>query len=69
MLLTVSTFLGKIQLMDFAKKQGLKGLTAQVLKTNKPMMKVFEKSHCPPTHKRLENGLYKVIIEFNELAA
>ena len=31
-------------LVHFAKRQGLSGLTAEVLKDNEPMMRVFEKT-------------------------
>ena len=59
----IATYLYEL-LAGFAKEQGLKGLTAQVLETNRPMMKVFEKSQWPPTQTRLENGLYKLIVSF-----
>jgi acyl-CoA hydrolase len=44
-----------------AKKSRLKGLRAQVLQTNKPMMKVFEKGPLP-LKTRLEDGVYHLTI-------
>jgi GNAT superfamily N-acetyltransferase len=51
-------------LIRLAKERGLKGFTAQVLQTNKGMMKVFEKGHLPITA-RLKDGLYRLEIPFD----
>lgn len=54
-------------LIRLAKERGLKGFTAQVLQTNKGMMKVFEKGHLPITA-RLKDGLYRLEIPFDTQA-
>jgi GNAT superfamily N-acetyltransferase len=54
-------------LIRLAKERGLKGFTAQVLQTNKSMMKVFEKGHLPITA-RLKDGLYRLKIPFDTQA-
>jgi acyl-CoA hydrolase len=51
-------------LIRLAKERGLKGFIAQVLQTNKGMMKVFEKGHLPITA-RLKDGLYRLKIPFD----
>jgi GNAT superfamily N-acetyltransferase len=51
-------------LIRLAKERGLKGFTAQVLQTNKGMMKVFEKGHLPITA-QLKDGLYRLKIPFD----
>ena len=50
-------------LIRLAKERGLKGFTAEVLQTNKAMMKAFEKGHLPITA-RLKDGLYRIKIPF-----
>jgi GNAT superfamily N-acetyltransferase len=54
-------------LIRLAKERGLKGFTAEVLQTNKGMMKVFEKGHLPITA-RLKDGLYRLKIPFDTQA-
>jgi RimJ/RimL family protein N-acetyltransferase len=46
-----------------AKNRGLKGFTADVLATNKPMMKVFEK-RGNIVRSRIEDGIYSLTIQF-----
>jgi RimJ/RimL family protein N-acetyltransferase len=47
-----------------AEERGLKGFTADVLASNKPMMRVFEKTGCP-IEARLEEGAYALTIPFD----
>ena len=58
----IATILLK-QLVSLARKDGLKGFTADVLSTNKPMLKVFEKSL--PMTARLEDGAYSLTMLFD----
>ena len=58
----IATILLK-QLISLARKEGLKGFTADVLSTNKPMLKVFEK--CLPVTARLEDGAYSLNMLFD----
>ncbi|MFC1852056.1 GNAT family N-acetyltransferase [candidate division CSSED10-310 bacterium] len=51
-------------LIQIAKQHGLKGLMADVLATNKSMMKVFEKSQYPITAV-LASGIYELTIQFD----
>jgi acyl-CoA hydrolase/RimJ/RimL family protein N-acetyltransferase len=60
--LGIATYLLK-RLVQLAKKQGIKGFTADVLSTNKGMMKVFEKSGLPIKAK-MEYGIYNLTIDF-----
>jgi RimJ/RimL family protein N-acetyltransferase len=60
--LGIATYLFK-RLTQLAKKRGLKGFTADVLSTNKGMMKVFEKAGLPIKAK-LEYGIYNLTISF-----
>lgn len=60
--LGIATYLYEM-LIRLAKERGLKGFYAQVLQTNKGMMKVFEKGHLP-INARLRDGLYKITIPF-----
>jgi GNAT superfamily N-acetyltransferase len=62
--LGIATYLFK-RLILLAKKQGLKGFTADVLATNKGMMKVFEKSGLPIKAK-MEYGIYNLTISLEE---
>jgi RimJ/RimL family protein N-acetyltransferase len=50
-------------LIRLAKKQGLQGFTADVLSTNKGMMKVFEKAGLR-LQAKLEHGIYNLEIPF-----
>jgi len=60
----IATHLFK-KLIHIAQKRGFKGLTADVLATNKSMMKVFEKSPYP-VEARIESGVYEIVINFND---
>jgi GNAT superfamily N-acetyltransferase len=60
--LGIATYLFK-RLIQLAKKQGLKGFTADVLYTNKGMIKVFEKSGLP-IKANMEYGIYSLTIPF-----
>ena len=53
------------RLIQLAKKRGLKGFTADVLATNKGMLKVFEKTGLPIKAK-LEYGIYRLTIPFED---
>ena len=60
--LGVSTYLYKM-LFQLARSRGIQGFTADVLTTNKAMMKVFEK--CNETvNAKLEYGVYQLTIPF-----
>jgi len=61
--LGIATYLYEM-LIRLAKERGLKGFTAEVLQTNKAMMKAFEKGHLPITA-RLRDGLYRLKISFD----
>jgi acyl-CoA hydrolase/GNAT superfamily N-acetyltransferase len=61
--LGIATYLYEM-LIRLAKDRGLRGFTAEVLQTNKEMMKVFGKGHLP-INARLENGLYRLTIPFD----
>jgi RimJ/RimL family protein N-acetyltransferase len=52
-------------MIDYAKAKGLRGFTADVLKRNVGMIKVFERSGCKVS-KHLEEDAYEVLIEFEE---
>ena len=58
----MATYLFK-RLIQLARKQGLKGFTADVLSTNKGMIKVFEKSGLP-IKANMEYGIYSLTIPF-----
>jgi acyl-CoA hydrolase/RimJ/RimL family protein N-acetyltransferase len=60
----LSTYLLKM-LVRLAKERGLQGFTADVLATNKAMMKVFEKSGLAVKAK-LQHGTYSLSIAFDE---
>jgi hypothetical protein len=51
-------------LIRLAKERGLKGFTAEVLHSNKGMMRVFEKGDLP-INARLQNGVYRLTIPFD----
>jgi RimJ/RimL family protein N-acetyltransferase len=63
----IATYLYKL-LMQLAKKRGIQGFTADVLATNKGMMKVFEKGGGMVKAK-LEYGAYELTIPFDEQAS
>jgi hypothetical protein len=50
-------------LIRLAKEQGLKGFTAEVLDTNKSMIKVFEKGDLA-INARMQHGVYRLTIPF-----
>lgn len=52
-------------LIRLAKDRGLKGFTAEVLQVNQSMMKVFENGQLP-INARVDNGLLKLAISFDE---
>jgi hypothetical protein len=52
-------------LVRLAKDKGLKGFTADVLASNKGMMKVFEKSGLS-FKTQLESGAFHLTISFDE---
>ncbi len=58
----IATYLLK-RLTQLARKRGIKGFTADVLATNKGMMKVFEKSGLP-IKATMEYGIYNLTIPF-----
>ncbi len=51
------------QLMEYARRQGLRGFTADVLSENKPMLRVFEKSGAK-IETKLESGVFEVTLLF-----
>ena len=50
-------------LIRLAKERGIKGFTADVLASNKAMMRVFEKGELP-VGARLEQGVFQLTIDF-----
>ena len=52
-------------LIRLAKERGIQGFTAEVLATNKSMMKVFERGGLP-VHAKLDHGIYILTIPFAE---
>ena len=58
----IATFLYKM-LTRLAKDRGLKGFTADVLPSNRAMMRVFEKGGHPVTAKLL-SGVYQLTMPF-----
>jgi GNAT superfamily N-acetyltransferase len=58
----IATYLYKM-LIRLAKKQGLKGFTAEVLDTNKSMIKVFRKGDLA-INARLQHGVYRLTLPF-----
>jgi len=54
-------------LVQHAKERGIGGFTADVLASNKGMMKVFEKGDLP-VNARLDSGIYELSIPFGETA-
>jgi acyl-CoA hydrolase/ribosomal protein S18 acetylase RimI-like enzyme len=65
--LGIATYLLK-RLVQLAKKQGIKAFTAEVLATNKGMMKVFEKSGLPIKAK-MEYGIYSLTMPLETAGA
>ncbi len=58
----IATFMLKM-LIRLAKERGLRGFTAEVLSSNKAMLKVFEKGGLP-VEARVVHGIYEVTIPF-----
>jgi acyl-CoA hydrolase/RimJ/RimL family protein N-acetyltransferase len=52
-------------LTQLAKRQGLRGFTAEVLAENKPMLHVFEKAGFD-IHRSLSSGLYELDMSFRD---
>jgi len=52
-------------LIRLAKDRGLKGFSAEVLQANQSMMKVFENGQLP-VNARVDNGLLRLTISFDE---
>ena len=52
-------------LIGRARDMGLKGLTAEVMADNQPMIKVFEKAGLP-MDVSIDNGIYRVTMAFKE---
>ena len=50
-------------LIRLAKERSLKGFTAEVLDTNKSMIKVFEKGDLA-INARMQHGVYRLTIPF-----
>ncbi len=61
----IATFMLKM-LIRLARERGLKGFTAEVLSSNKAMLKVFEKGGLP-VEARVVQGIYEVVIPFANL--
>ncbi len=53
------------RIIEYAREQGLRGFTADVLKQNAGMIKVFKKSGCNVTW-HLEDDAYEVLMLFEE---
>ena len=62
--LGIATFLYRM-LIQHAVQRGLCGLTADVLASNKSMLKVFEKGEFPMQAK-LRDGVYALTIDFKK---
>ena len=59
----ISTYMFEM-LMRLAKERGIKGFTADVLPTNKGMMKVFDRC-SPVVHTKLETDSYHLVMPFD----
>jgi acyl-CoA hydrolase/RimJ/RimL family protein N-acetyltransferase len=64
--LGIATYMYRM-LIRLARQRGVHGFTADVLASNKAMMKVFEKGGTP-VQARLEQGVYTLKIPFQEAA-
>ncbi|MBL0712549.1 MAG: GNAT family N-acetyltransferase [Desulfosarcina sp.] len=60
----IATFMLKM-LIRLARERGLKGFKADVLSSNKSMLKVFEKGGLP-VEARVADGIYEVVIPFEQ---
>ena len=65
--LGIGTYLYNM-LIRLAKSRGLKGFTADVLETNRGMIKIFEKGGVP-MNARVQDGVYQLTISFDDLPA
>ncbi len=61
----IATFLFEM-LMKIAKEKGIEGFKADVLATNKSMLKVFESAADGPIQAVMEGGVYQLTIPFSE---
>jgi RimJ/RimL family protein N-acetyltransferase len=61
----IATFLFKT-LRRIAKERGIEGFTADVLATNKAMLKVFESASDVPIRAVLDGGVYALTLPFSE---
>jgi acyl-CoA hydrolase/GNAT superfamily N-acetyltransferase len=61
----IATYLYKM-LIRLAIERGLNGFTADVLATNKAMLKVFEKGEVYPVQANLSQGVYELTIPFEK---
>lgn len=61
----IATYLYKM-LIRLAIERGLNGFTADVLATNKAMLKVFEKGEVYPIQANLSQGVYELTIPFEK---
>ena len=61
----VATFLFKM-LVRIAKEKGMEGFKADVLATNKSMLKVFESAGAAPIQAVMYSGVYELTIPFLE---
>ena len=61
----IATFLFKM-LMKIARERGLEGFKADVLATNKAMLKVFESAGAGPIRAVMDGGVYGLTLPFSE---
>ncbi|MCJ7683705.1 MAG: GNAT family N-acetyltransferase [Desulfobacteraceae bacterium] len=61
----IATFLLKM-LVRIAKEKGMEGFKADVLATNKSMLKVFESAGDGPIQAVMDSGVYELTIPFSE---
>jgi len=61
----IATYLFRM-LLPIARERGLKGFTADVLASNKGMMRVFEKGGLP-FEAKMEQGVFSMTIPFEPL--
>ena len=59
----IGTFL-LAHLIKVARRQGIRGFTAEVLRENKAMQAVFDKSECK-TKSRLAGNVYSYVLDFD----
>jgi GNAT superfamily N-acetyltransferase len=61
----IATFLFQM-LVGIAKEKGIEGFKADVLATNKSMLKIFESAGDGPIQAVMDRGIYKLTIPFLE---